>query len=74
LLHDNARPHIHSDFINYLTQEGINIIPHPPYSPDLAPSDYIKRNLTDQTNEKSLARAITKIVKNIPEEEFKKNF
>ena len=32
-----------------------------------------KRNLTDQANEKSLARAITKIVKNIPEE-FKKTF
>ncbi|CAF1476432.1 unnamed protein product, partial [Didymodactylos carnosus] len=79
LLHDNAPPHTHSDVINYLTQEGINIMPHPPYSPDLAPcdywlNDYIKRNLTDQANEKSLTRAITKIVKNIPEEEFKKTF
>ncbi len=38
-------------------------MPHPPYSPDLAPcdywlNDYIKLNLTDQTNEKSLARAV----------------
>ncbi|CAF4654299.1 unnamed protein product, partial [Rotaria socialis] len=40
LLRDNASPHRHSDVINYLTQEGINIIPHPPYSPDLAPWDY----------------------------------
>jgi histone-lysine N-methyltransferase SETMAR len=79
LLHDNARPHTHSDVIDYLTQEGINIMPHPLYSPDLAPcdywlNDYIKRNLIDQANEKSLARAIIKIVKNIPEEEFKKTF
>ncbi|CAM4823498.1 unnamed protein product [Rotaria magnacalcarata] len=77
LLHDNASPHRHSDVINYLTEEGINIIPHPPYSPDLAPcgywlNDYIKRNLTDQPDEKSLARAVSKLIKNIPEEEFKK--
>jgi hypothetical protein len=79
-LHNNARPHTHSDVINYLTQEGINnIMSHPSYSPDLALcdyclNDYIKRNLTDQANEQSLARAMTKIVKNIPEEEFKKTF
>ncbi|CAF4420278.1 unnamed protein product, partial [Rotaria sp. Silwood2] len=65
LLQDNARPHIHSDVINYLTEEGIIIISHPPYSPDLAPcdywvNDYIKRNLTDQPDEKSLARAVFK--------------
>ncbi|CAF4291724.1 unnamed protein product [Rotaria sp. Silwood2] len=37
---DNARPHIHSDVINYLTEEGIITMSHPPYSPDLAPCDY----------------------------------
>ena len=79
LLHDNASPHRHSDVINYLTEEGINIMPHPPYSPDLAPcdywlNDYIKRNLIDQPNEKSLARAVSKVMKNIPEEEYKKTF
>jgi transposase len=77
LLHDNARPHIHSDVINHLTEEGINIMPHPPYSPDLAPCDYwlndhIKRNLINHPNEKSLALAVSKVVKNIPEEEYKK--
>ncbi|CAF2977648.1 unnamed protein product [Rotaria sp. Silwood2] len=56
LLQDNARPHIHSDVINYLTEEDIIIMSHPPYSPDLAPcdywlNDYIKRNLTDQSDE-----------------------
>ena len=39
LLVDNARAHIHSDVINYLT-EGVNIMAHPPYSSDLAPCDY----------------------------------
>ncbi|CAF4310582.1 unnamed protein product, partial [Rotaria sordida] len=37
-------------------------MPHSPYSSDLSPCDYwlnddIKRNLTDQPNGKSLARA-----------------
>jgi hypothetical protein len=54
-------------------------MPHPPDSPDLAPceywlNDYIKRNLTDQPNEKSLARAVSKMMRHIPEEEYKKNF
>jgi histone-lysine N-methyltransferase SETMAR len=79
LHHDNARPHVHSDVINYLTEEGINIMPHPPYSPDLAPcdywlNDYIKCRLIDQEDGKSLAHAVCKMVKNIPEEEFKKTF
>ena len=61
-------PHIHSDVINYLTEEGIIIMLYPPYSPDLAPSDYwlnddIKRNLTDQLDEKSLARPVSKVMK-----------
>jgi len=47
------------------------------YSSDLAPcnywlNDYIKSNLTDQPDEKSVARAVSKVVKNIPEEEFQK--
>ena len=79
LLHDNARPHAHADVIDYLKEEGINIMPHPPYSPDLAPcdywlNDYIKCNLADQPDKESLARAVSKVVKNIPQEEFKKAF
>ena len=78
LLEDNARSHIHSDVINYLTEEGINIMPYLPYLPDLAPcdywlNDYIKHNLIDQPNEKSLARVVSNVVKNIPEEEYKEN-
>jgi histone-lysine N-methyltransferase SETMAR len=77
LLHDNGRPHRHPHAINYLTEEGIEIMPHPPYSLDLSPCDfwlngYIKDSLTDQANEKSLAQEVSNIVKNIPQEEFKK--
>ena len=41
LLDDNAGAHRHSDVINYLTEKGINIMAHPPYSPDLTPCDYL---------------------------------
>jgi hypothetical protein len=67
LLHDNGRSRKHRDVINYLTVEGIMIMSHPPYSLD----DYIKKKLTDQTNEESLARAASEMVKNIPEKVLK---
>ena len=76
LLHGNARPHTHSDVINYLTQEGIIIMSHRSYSSDLALCDYwinddIKRNLTDQPDEKTSARAVvSKVMKKIPKEKF----
>jgi hypothetical protein len=46
------------------------------HSPDLVPcdfrlNDYIKRNLTDRTNEEFIVQEVSKIVKNILEKEFK---
>lgn len=40
LLHDNARPHKAKITCKFLEELGWTTIPHPPYSPDLAPSDY----------------------------------
>lgn len=40
LLHDNARPHVARNTKALLDKFGWDILPHPPYSPDLAPSDY----------------------------------
>ncbi|EPB68246.1 hypothetical protein ANCCEY_12665 [Ancylostoma ceylanicum] len=37
---DNARPHISKKSSEKLKDLGIELEPHPPYSPDLAPSDY----------------------------------
>jgi len=79
LLHDNARPHVHSNVDNFLTENGIKVIQHPPYSPDLAPSDfwlndYIKRHLEDYKDEKSLIKAVTRIVQEIPVQEYRKTF
>jgi transposase len=39
-LHDNARPHSAAAIVNLLNSWGWKILPHPPYSPDLAPLDF----------------------------------
>lgn len=40
LLHDNARPHAARITVLKLQELKLETLPHPPYSPDLAPTDY----------------------------------
>jgi histone-lysine N-methyltransferase SETMAR len=40
LQHDNARPHTSLRTREAITKLQWTVLPHPPYSPDLAPSDY----------------------------------
>ena len=40
LLHDNAHAHTSSIVIDYLETKNVTVLPHPPYSPDLAPADF----------------------------------
>ena len=40
LLHDNARPHTATATVSTIKELRFECIPHPPYSPDLAPSDF----------------------------------
>ena len=40
LLHDNARPHKASITVDKLNSLQYEILLHPPYSPDISPTDY----------------------------------
>lgn len=40
LLHDNARPHVAKAVTEALNTLKWDVLPHPPYSPDIAPSDF----------------------------------
>ena len=52
LLHDNARPHVAAPVKTYLEILKWEVLPHPPYSPDIAPSDYhLFRSMTHGLSE-----------------------
>ena len=40
LHHDNARPHTATRTMETIERLHFNLLPHPPYSPDLAPADF----------------------------------
>lgn len=56
LLHDNARPHTAKKTVTKLQELKYETLRHPPYSPDLSPSDYyLFRNLGNFLVGKSFA-------------------
>ena len=38
---DNARPHVSREAMEFIDKKGILLFPHGPYSPDLAPADFL---------------------------------
>lgn len=72
---DNARPHLIDD---ELIQMGVKRLPHPPYSPDLAPSDfflfgYLKFKLEGKifNTEKEVLGEVARILHAIPKDQFR---
>jgi len=52
LLHDNARPHVAAPIKTYLETFNWEVLPHSPYSPDIASSDYhLFRSMTHGLSE-----------------------
>ena len=78
---DNARPHISKHTTNIMNIKGLKRAPHPPYSPDIAPSDfflfgYIKNKMEGQSYEsrKEVKKCITDILQQIPTDMLKRVF
>ena len=70
LLHDNARPHTARSTIDALETLKSEVPSHPPYSPDLAPSDFsffphLKRDLkgTHFISDDEVKQAVTSWIK-----------
>ena len=52
--HDNEKTHVGKVVKEKLAELGLELLPHPPYSPDLAPSDYhLFRSLNNDLRGKS---------------------
>lgn len=72
--HDNARPHVARKTKAELAGYGWTVLPHPPYSPDLAPSDYhlfsdLQRFLKGQSfkDRATIQTVLTNYFKNQPQ-------
>jgi len=78
---DNARPHNSKDSERYIDRHFFHRLPHPPYSPDLAPSDFylfgaLKTSLTKCHGEsrEDLFENVRRLLAEINPDEFKSVF
>lgn len=78
---DNARPHTSKMTIRYFETHGMKKVPHPAFSPDLAPSDfflfgYVKLKLEGQsfTSRDELFSEVTQILNEIQPDVLKSAF
>ena len=74
---DNTSVHNSIHVTDYLTKMGINTVPQPPYSPDLAPCDFwlfpkLKENLRGCRYEtiEEMKEAVTKVIDTLTQEDF----
>ena len=81
LLHDNAPAHKSSTLQEYLKESGLDILYHPPYSPDLSPCDLWlfprpKEMLTGHRFESRcvIGSAVCQCLQHIPKEDYRAAF
>ncbi|KAI6658251.1 Transposase [Oopsacas minuta] len=81
ILIDNASSHTAKLNKNFLDVEGLELLPHPPYSPDLAPYDFwlfpklkIYLQGKDFNTLQALGTGLHQYFKSIPEEEYRNVF
>ena len=75
LLHDNASTHKCEVVKSFLASEKVEVLNHPPYSPDLSPCDFflfprLKKMLSWYTSRSSLGSAIYQCLQQIPKEDY----
>ena len=81
ILHDNASAHKTGAVTQYLSENRITTLPHPAYSPDLAPCDFwlfpkLKELLAGNkyTRVQDLSKAVNSELRGIPKEEYRAAF
>ena len=77
LLHDNTSSHKFEVVKSFLAPEKVEVLNHPPYSPDLSPCDFflflrLKKMLSGNkyTSRSSLGSAIYQCLQQIPKEDY----
>ena len=81
ILHDNASAHKTGAVTQYLSENRIATLPHPAYSPDLAPCDLwlfpkLKELLAGNkyTRVQDLSKTVNSELRGIPKEEYRTAF
>ena len=81
LLHDNAPAHKSAMVQEYLKESGLDILDHPPYSPDLSPCDFwlfprLKEMLAGHRFESrcGIGSAVYQCLLHIPKEDYRAAF
>ena len=81
LLHDKAPAHKFATVQEYLKESGLNVLDHPPYSPDLSPCDFwlfpkLKEMLAGHRFESrcGIGSAVYQCLQHIPKEDYRAAF
>ena len=81
LLHDNAPAHKSAMVQEYLKESVLNVLDHPPYSPDLSPCDFwlfpiVKEMLAGHRFEsrRGIGSAVYQFLQHIPKEDYRAAF